>query len=215
MATSVTKGQIVRAAVSGVSVYDTYKAGRKILFSAVRKNEELGEATGWVYDAQTSSVTVEMGGNSSTTPGEATEFVELEYVTQTTNFFGIPTFTRKKGYAPVDDVVIDEPTDDDPWGIGSGIDSPSTGTGTTSGTQTPDTSGEPTATSGKTIPGAEVDTTKQSDPKGVLAVVRKEKNSGGLPTWAKWALGGLGLVMLILAGVLIFKKSKKKGDSRG
>lgn len=213
MATSVQKGQIVRAAIAGASVYDTYKGGRKILFSAARKNEELGEATGWVYDAQTSSVTVEMGGNSSTTPGEATEFVELEYVVQTTGFFGIPTFTRRKGYAPVDDVVIEEPTDDDPWGIGSGIDSPSTGT--SSGTQTPDTSGEPAATSGKTIPGAEVDTTRKSDPDGKLAIVRKDTTATGLPTWAKWALGGLGLVMLVLAGVLIFKKPKKKGVSRG
>ncbi|WP_420154134.1 hypothetical protein [Siphonobacter sp.] len=178
-----TAGQLVIAKSTDAAVFSDYKGTgvEKLVYAASKAGESLGVATG------------------ISIPGTGVNFrwTELVYVEQTNFIFGIPSFSRKLGYVPSNEVEFKDPEPSKTTPTGSGTTTPTTGTGTTpttSSTTTPDVSIPVTTGSGEKI------TLTQND-----KVITKK---AVLPTWAYWALGGLGLTAAILIGVLVGKNKK-------
>ncbi len=175
-----TAGQLVIAKSTDAAVFSDYKGAglEKIVYGASKVGESLGVATG------------------ISIPGTGVNFrwIQLIYVQQTSYIFGIPAFSEHKlGYVPSDLVEFKDAQ-------------PSKQT--TAGGTTPTTPGTTPTQPGNT-PNADVTPTPGND--GKMTITANDKvitKKAVLPTWAYWALGGLGLTAAILIGVLVGKNKK-------
>ncbi len=193
MSVNVKPLQLVIAITTDAAVFESYKGSgvEKIVYGASRVGESLGQATGLSF------------------PGTGVDFdwVELVYLQQLPSLpFFPPNFERKLGYVPSTYVEFKDPA-------------PTSGTTTSSGTTTGNTTGGTgsaagtTPTTGTTTPDVTIPVTVGSGEKITLTGNEKviNKSSSGLPVWAYWVLGGLGLIAVFLGGFAISRAQKKGG----
>ncbi|PMD95516.1 hypothetical protein BWI97_14265 [Siphonobacter sp. BAB-5405] len=171
-------GQLVIAKSTDAAVFSDYKGSG--LEKVVYSASKVGESLGVAT------------GLSFPGTGVKFNWLEVVYVQQTNFIFGLPQLERKLGYVPDDQVTFKDPEP-----------TKTTATGTT--TTTPGT----TPTQPGNTPNPDVTPTPGND--GKMTITANDKiitKKAVLPTWAYWALGGLGLTAAILIGVLVGKNKK-------